>query len=373
MTAPLHIIADSNIWGANHAFQTLAGFDVVLDILEHQAITPQRLQHADILLVRSSSQVNASLLKGSPVRFVGTATIGDDHIDQLYLQENNIAFASAAGSSTASVVEYMLAALYRLEQHNHLVFKHDTLGIIGVGRIGSLLEKACLNLGLKTLCNDPPRAKQEKLQHFKDLDYLLQHADILTLHTPLLTTKNNNTRHLLNKSNIEKFQGRGIINVGRGACLDNQALLLWLNQQPQRFAILDCWEGEPAIHLKLLQHPQVYIATPHIAGHSLDGKAANTQFVYNALCAFLNIKPTWDKQQQLPPIIPPQISEDISKSQLSALLYPIMQDTSKMKDAGKQSDSFQQWFKTYRRHYPVRRSWEKTLSTMKKQSIEPFF
>ncbi|MDQ6988790.1 MAG: NAD(P)-dependent oxidoreductase, partial [Mariprofundaceae bacterium] len=260
MNTPLHIIADSNIWGAQQAFSALAGFDVRLDILEHQHITAKRVQDADILLVRSSTKVNPALLADSQVRFVGTATIGDDHVDTTYLQQRNIHFSSAAGSSTESVVEYMLAAFFQLEQLGYMDFSQDCLGIIGVGRIGGLLNQACAKLGVTTLLNDPPRQVESRQAEshdtqsgsttpFQSLNTLLQQADILTLHTPLVQGKSaaEDTLHLLNAEQISQFKGKGIINAGRGACLDNQALLAWLEQDVGRFAVLDCWEDEPNI------------------------------------------------------------------------------------------------------------------------------
>ncbi|MDQ7002087.1 MAG: NAD(P)-dependent oxidoreductase, partial [Ghiorsea sp.] len=176
---PLNIVADSNIWGVQAAFQGLKGFDVSLCSLPAHDIDKTRLNNADVLLVRSGVQVNQALLQGCKVRFVGTATIGDDHVDKLYLESQGMGFASAAGSSTQSVVEYMLATFFSLENMGKLSLSQDKLGIIGVGRIGSLLVKACSQLGLATLCNDPPKGFSASL------DNVLNTADILTLHTPL--------------------------------------------------------------------------------------------------------------------------------------------------------------------------------------------
>ncbi|MDX8387583.1 MAG: 4-phosphoerythronate dehydrogenase [Ghiorsea sp.] len=358
----LRIISDANIWGAEHAFETLSEYHVQLEILEHHEITPERVKDIDILLVRSSTKVNQGLLEGSSVRFVGTATIGDDHVDKEYLHKQGIVFSSAAGSSTESVVEFMLASFFQLEYKGKLSFQDDALGIIGVGRIGSLLDTACSKLGFKTLFNDPPRQLAEGSNNFHSLDYVLEHADVLTLHTPLIKEGEFKTTLLIGEQELKQFKGKALINAGRGPCLDNTALLDWLNKDDTRFAVLDCWENEPSINLSLLDHPQVLIATPHIAGHSLDGKAANTYFVYRDLCAYLKVKPTWDTETNLPVIPNTDLKGELIKAEISKQLYPIQQDTSAMKQEGHQADTFITWFRQYRRHYPVRRSWKKTLA-----------
>ena len=344
------LVVDNFVWGAAEAFAHLGQ----VTLLPFQDITPSTIRHADALITRSSIQSNQALLQGSNVSFVGTATIGDDHVDKAYLAAQGIAFASAAGSSTQSVVEYMLASLFTLEELGKLSFSKDKLGIIGVGRIGSLLDKACGKLGLKTLLNDPPRGLDTSL------DEVLASADIITLHTPLEKHGEHPTYHLIGADELAKFQGRGLINAGRGACVDNQALLDWLNQDEEHFAVLDCWEHEPNINMELLKHPQTIIATPHIAGHSLDGKAANTYFVYKDLCDFLQVSPTWDMDAALPNIAQ-GLTQGLSKSELALKMYPIQNDSLAMKEAAS-LDNFKAWFSPYRKNYPVRRSWDKVLA-----------
>jgi len=354
MPKQLNITADANIWGIEDAFSHLSDIKVSLNTLALSEITPQQLQHTGVLLTRSGIEINEALLHGSPVRFMGTATIGDDHVDKLYLQSQAITFASAAGSSTQSVVEYMLAVFFTLGNMGKLSFSKDKIGIIGVGRIGSLLDQACGKLGLETLLNDPPRGLNTSL------DKVLDTADILTLHTPLTHDGEFATHHLLDAEKLSQFKGKGIINAGRGACIDNQALLNWLNQDVEHFAVLDCWEDEPNINLDLLKHPQILIATPHIAGHCLDGKAANTYFIYKDLCDFLQVSPSWDMQAALPDIEMGALSSNMNKSKLALAMYPIETDTQAMKQAGK-TDNFKSWFSTYRKNYPVRRAWDKIL------------
>ncbi|MFQ5518509.1 MAG: NAD(P)-dependent oxidoreductase, partial [Mariprofundus sp.] len=262
MTQTLNIVADAHIWGIESACSELAGFDVDLQLLENSHITPANLQQTDILLTRSATRVNASLLENTPVRFAATATIGDDHYDKHWLDNHNINWANAAGSSTGSVLEYMLTVLFALHQRDLISLPNCTIGIIGAGRIGSELALLCEAMGLSVLLNDPPRARVEGGSDFYSLHEILAQSDILSLHTPLIADGIDCTHHLLNQVTLEQFKGRGIINAARGACVDNHALCDWLNAQSDRFAVLDCWEFEPTPLSGLLKHPQLTIATP---------------------------------------------------------------------------------------------------------------
>jgi len=360
----LRIVVDAHIWHVESAFSFLPGFDVDLRVLENGAITPETVHDADILLTRSSTRVNQSLLQGSRVRFAATATIGDDHLDKAYLASRGIAFANAAGSSTGSVIEYMLTALLSLHVHGLLDIPRASIGIIGAGRIGGMLAGICRAMGMQALIHDPPRARIEGEAGFCSLDVLLREADVLTLHTPLIREGRDCTVHLLDADRLSRFRGCGVINAGRGACVDNSALTNWLDGGDARFAVLDCWESEPAPLHQLLAHPQVVTGTPHIAGHSLDGKAANTQYVYNALCGWLNITPEWNMRDYLPS--PGKPVEVVCTGRLwhdlfaaANRLYPIGADHETMRAWGGLSDSgLAEAFTAYRRHYPVRRAWK---------------
>ncbi len=360
----LRIVADAHIWGVESAFSTLPGFDVDLHILEHGDICRAVLKDADVLVTRSSTQVNADLLAGTPVRFVATATIGDDHFDKVWLTDHGTAFANAAGSSTDSVIEYMITALLDLHVRGLIDISGITIGIIGAGRIGGTLTKVCKAVGMRALVNDPPRVRAEGHAGFFTLDELLQKADVLTLHTPLIREGEDCTVHLLDAERLSRFRGKGIINAGRGACVENAALADWLDADSTRFAVLDCWENEPVPMSRLLTHPQVVISTPHIAGHSLDGKAANTQYVYNALCGWLGVNPEWNMQDDLPsPDEPIEISctgslwHDLFTA--ATRLYPVDTDCEAMRRWGNLSAAeLANAFTRYRRHYPVRRAWE---------------
>ena len=363
MTTALKIIADAHIWGVESAFSSLPGFDVDLTVLENSRIKPDAVRQADILLTRSSTRVHAGLLEGSCVRFAGTATIGDDHYDKAWLDQAGIAWANAAGSSTGSVVEYMVAALLYLHEQQRISIPDSCIGIIGAGRIGSKVEAICRAMGMQVVVNDPPRARNEGKAHFCSLHELLQQADLITLHTPLIREGADCTRHLLNSARLRQFDGRGVINAARGACVDNHALLQWLDDKPERFAAVDCWEHEPHPEQRLFSHAGMAVATPHIAGHSVDGKAANTWFIYKALCAFLHIEPAWNMRDHLPtPPSPHTIAAqgDCWHQLHSAAshLYALEQDHQTMQSWSDLSAcELPNAFTGYRRHYPVRRAW----------------
>ncbi len=359
----LRIVADAHIWGVESAFSALPGFDVDLHILENRDICRQTLMDTDILLTRSSTIVNANLLAETAVRFAATATIGDDHYDKQWLDANNITWANAAGSSTGSVIEYMLAVLLEMQDRDIISIPNTTIGIIGVGRIGRALATVCQSMGMNILLNDPPRSRSEGEKGFCSLDQLLNQADLLTLHTPLIRGGDDCTKHLLNAERLNQFKGRGIINAARGSCVDNMALVQWLDDDTSRFAALDCWEHEPHPDRSLLAHAGMAIATPHIAGHSLDGKATNTQYIYHALCHYLHIEPVWNIQNHLPSAdFPHTISaQGGSWHQLHTAanyLYPLAEDDETMKSWSDLTHSeLAHAFSGYRRHYPARRAW----------------
>lgn len=355
----LKIVADAHVWGVEKAFSSFKGYDVDLNVLEVARIDTRCLRDADVLITRSSLKVNASLLVDTVLRFVGTATVGDDHIDQGFLANEGVQFASAAGSSTGSVLEYMLSALLFMQQEKKWLWREQTLGIIGVGRIGSEVAVLAKKLGMKVLLCDPPRMRQEGLGDFVSMQKLLLDADILSIHTPLIRDGEDATWHLLNEDILATFQGHTLINAARGSVLSQEALLLWLNQDRQHAAVLDCWENEPHISASLLKHSGLLLGTAHIAGHSLDGKAANTFYVYKALCDHLGVDACW--QPDLSNISASLKDVDHQMNYQDVIDdYDIEQDAQQLQRcAGLPSLELAQQFKKIRRHYPVRRSWLK--------------
>ena len=261
------------------------------------------VRDADLLLVRSVTPVNAALLEGSRVKFVATATIGTDHVDLDYLQSHGIGFTSAAGSNANSVAEYVVAAMLELADRHKFRLRGKTLGVVGVGNVGSRVVQFAEALGLRVLPNDPPRQRAEKLAHFVSLKQILAEADIITTHVPLTRQGADATFHLLDKEQLAALEARRpiLINTARGPVIDNKALLKAIDGERVGGVVLDVWENEPNILPELLD--VVDIGTPHIAGYSFDGKANGAQMIYEAACKFFGTPPAW-KPSMPPPEVP---------------------------------------------------------------------
>jgi erythronate-4-phosphate dehydrogenase len=280
----MKILADANIPYVEEAFGNLGQVELVPGRL----IGPTQVRDADVLLVRSVTPVNADLLAGSRVRFVGSATIGVDHVDLAYLQERHIAFAYAPGSNANSVAEYVVAAVLALPESSRA---RGALGIIGLGRIGRLVQRKAEALGMTVLANDPPLERAGRAG-LVTLDKLLTESDIVSCHVPLTTTGLDATFHLLNETHLAVMRPHAVVvNTARGPVVDNAALLLALRQGRIGGAVLDVWEGEPALQSELIR--AVSLGTPHIAGYSADGKLKGTQMLYEAACALLERPLQW--------------------------------------------------------------------------------
>ena len=288
----MKIVADENIPFVEQIFGRLGEVATYAG----REIDSSSVKEANILLLRSVTRVDENLLGGSKVRFVGTATIGCDHVDIDYLKKQGIAFSSAAGSNANSVAEYIVAALLILARRHAFSLSGKTIGVVGVGNVGSrVVEKAGI-LNMNTLQNDPPLARKTHSAHFRPLEELLQESDILTLHVPLTYEGQDATCHLANNSLFQKLKSDSfLINTSRGAVVDNQALLMALKEGKLAGAVLDVWEGEPEISEELLT--AVELGTPHIAGYSLDGKTNATLLIYQATCNFLNVSCEWELPQ----------------------------------------------------------------------------
>ena len=283
----LKIIIDENIAFAREAFNQFG--QIIL--LPGKKITNQELQKADILIVRSVTQVNEDLLKNTAVKFVGTATIGTDHIDLDYLNKNNIVFADAKGCNAYSVAEYVITALLFLADKLDLKLSDKTIGIVGVGNIGSKVAAFANALGMKVLLNDPPLQRNGDKREFLPLDKILS-TDIITFHVPLIKEGVDKTYHILDKEKMGLINKNAIlINTSRGPVVDNKELINVIREKNLR-VVLDVWENEPDVNLDLLK--EVLIGSPHIAGYSREGKVNGTKMIYNALCNYLNVEQKFD-------------------------------------------------------------------------------
>lgn len=271
-----------------------------------RAFSADALAEADVLLVRSVTRVNADLLAGSPVRFVGTCTIGTDHLDQDYLAAADIAWASAPGCNARGVVDYVLGSLLALAEVAGCRLDERCYGVVGAGQVGSRLVEVLRGLGCRVLVCDPPRQEREG-GDFVSLDEVLEHCDAISLHTPLSADGRWPTRHLLDAERLARLRpGTWLINASRGAVVDNAALHALLMRRPDVEAVLDVWEGEPLVDVALAEHCR--IATPHIAGYSLEGKARGTAQIYRAFCAHLGLQPELELDSLLPEAWLPQLT-----------------------------------------------------------------
>lgn len=316
------------------------------------------VKHADALIVRSRTQVNAELLEGSSVQFVGSTVVGLDHIDQTYLNDKKIKFYSAQGCNANSVAEFVISALFDLAETKQFDLTQKTLGIIGVGHVGSLVYEKATILGITCLLNDPPRQRQQALENqqdiFVDLETCLK-ADIITFHTPLTLSGSDATLDLLSAERLAKILPHQIIiNAARGGIINEAA---WC-KTPTLANVIDCWENEPNISESL--YKTAYLATPHIAGHSLEAKVAGSEMVYQTLCKFWKIpeQQTWKKEL---PSDPPEIVIS-EKGSDQAILNRVFKKThdSHQDDAAIRAETMTEVhnkYEFYRRNFPMYREW----------------
>jgi erythronate-4-phosphate dehydrogenase len=281
------IVAESVLSGAE-AFATLGAVCVRPD----RAIGPADVRDADALVVRSKTAVNAALLDGARLAFVGTATAGYDHFDLPALADRGVAWTAAPGCNATSVAEYIVSALLALAARENRPLEGRTLGIVGVGQVGSRVARRAQALGMIPLLNDPPRALAEGADGFLPLAELLPRADYITLHVPLEDAGPFPTRRLADARFFAGLRpGAVFLNASRGEVVDEDALRLALASGTIERAVLDVWDHEPDADPALVE--AVAFATPHIAGYSWDGKLAGTRQVYEAACRFFEVEPRW--------------------------------------------------------------------------------
>ena len=306
--------------------------------LPAEAITAEAVRDADALIVRTRTRCDASLLEGSRVRFIATATIGFDHIDTTWCDAHGIRWTNAPGCNASSVCQYVECALRLLASEGTVTLTPaTTIGIVGVGHVGSLVKAMAERLGLRTLCCDPPLAEREILSFgLVDLEALAAQSDILTFHVPLTKDGPYPTWHMADEAFFASLQRKPLfINTSRGAVVETAALKAALREGRIRQAVIDVWEGEPDIDSELLRMAR--ITTPHIAGYSADGKARASQMVLDALTtAFPQLQE--ESGEALAAETPPP----------SSVPYDIDADSRRLKAS---PDTFE-----YQRgHYPLRR------------------
>lgn len=319
-----------------------------------RTLTAEQVSDADILLVRSITKVNEELLHlNKNLIFVGTATIGVDHIDHEYLGKRNINYTSAPGCNAISVAEYVLSALVVLAERHLFNVQNLTVGIIGAGNTGTRLSEKLTALGIKHLLCDPLLAQSGDEREFVSLEQALS-CDVISLHVPLVRDGKCPTYHLLDEKRLSVLGDEQIlINACRGEVIDNKALLKLKQQGLKTKLVLDVWEAEPNILQPLI--PFADIATAHIAGYSLEGKARGSEMLYLSLCQQIKFTPKKQLNQFLPApsIDRVEIKHDFSElllNQLVKMVYDVRRD-----DALFRHQINCQGFDYIRKTYPVRR------------------
>lgn len=309
--------------------------------------TPALVKDADALIIRTRTRCNRALLQGSSVRFIATATIGFDHIDTEYCREAGIAWSNAPGCNSASVAQYLMSSLLLLQQIRGKQLQGLTLGIIGVGNVGTKIIQVAQELGMRVLLNDLPRQDKEGNANFSSLQTLAEECDILTFHVPLYKEGKYKTLHLADDAFFRSLKRRPvIINTSRGEVIETNALLNALENNLISDAIIDVWENEPDINLTLLN--KALLGTPHIAGYSADGKANATRMSLDALCRFFHLKADYR-------ITPPEPESPVIHAATPTDAYLQMYDPRRDSDALK---AHPELFETLRGDYPLRREKE---------------
>ena len=297
----IRIIADDRIPFLKGVLEPYAD----ITYLPGRLIGNEQIRDVDALLIRTRTKCTESLLKHSKVSFIGTATIGFDHIDTKYCETRQIKWTNAPGCNSSSVQQYIAAALLKISGDFHFSLRDKTIGIIGVGNVGSKIEKFAKILGMNVLLNDPPRGRKEGNKFFVDINTILKESDIVSLHVPLNIVGEDKTYHLFNDKLIRIMKkGAWLINSSRGEVAETSAVKRALCSGKIGGVVMDVWENEPDIDHELLD--KSFLATPHIAGYSTDGKANGTAMIVNDLGNTFNIPLTdW-----YPEVIPmPHICE----------------------------------------------------------------
>ena len=282
------IVIEANIPFIRGVFEPMA--DVVY--LNPEQITPEAMVDADALITRTRTTVDSSLLSGSKCSIVASATIGLDHVDKEWCDSHGVMVANAPGCNAPAVAQYVLSSLLHLFPGG---LSGKTIGVVGVGHVGSIVARWAEDLGMRVMMCDPPRAEREGTKGFCTIDEIAAGADVITFHTPLTGSGDCPTFHLCSKEFVGRLTKQPvIINSARGGVVDTEAVIDGLQSGNISRAVIDCWENEPDISRRLLD--MASIATPHIAGYSREGKIRATRMAVEAVCSRFGFpNPQWDE------------------------------------------------------------------------------
>ncbi len=348
----IKIVADNKIPFLKGELELFAD----VEYLSPAEITYANVKDADALLVRTRTKCDANLLDGSNVKFIATATIGFDHIDTNYCDSHNIKWVSAPGCNSSSVMQYVASALLSLSVSKKFSLPDLSIGIIGVGSVGTKVTRVAKSFGMKVLLNDPPRKRLEENRNFIELDELVEQSDIITFHVPLNKEGRDKTYHMADETFFEKFdRGKIIINTSRGEVVKTKALKDSIRNGIVKACMLDVWENEPEIDPELLS--LVDIATPHIAGYSVDGKANGTAVCLRAISSFFDsgIDLHWYPDAIPQPPNSNTIEIDCAKKSDQQIFLEAVLYTYKILNDDKTLRSSAGTFEKQRENYPVRR------------------
>lgn len=312
------------------------------------------VKDADVLIIRTVRRMDEELLAGSSVKLICTATIGFDHIDTEYCDRSGIIWRNAPGCNSGSVQQFIASSLITIARKKNFSLKDKTIGVVGIGNVGSKVAAICENLGMRVLRNDPPRERSEGGDKFVSLDYIKQHADIITFHTPLTKEGEDKTYHLADKSFFESLSKNPIIiNSARGGIVETSAVKSAIESGLISGAIIDCWENEPNIDLEYLN--MVDQCSPHIAGYSADGKANASRMSLERIAEFFDLSKDPIAQIEAPqperPIVDLSTFETSNRIE-DAVMWtydPAYDSESLLKEPAK--------FSSFRANYPLRREY----------------
>lgn len=337
----MKIVVDDKIPYISQAVESIA--DKVV-YAPGKDFTNEMIKDADAIIVRTRTKCNRKLLEGTNVRFIATATIGFDHIDTAYCREAGIEWANCPGCNAGGVEQYVQSVLILLSGRHGRNLNEMTMGVVGVGNVGSRVADMARRMGLRVLLCDPPRQEAEGGDAFCPFETVVAEADIITFHVPLTMEGKYRTFHYADEPFFERIKdGCWIINTSRGEVVDTKAIKVALNSGKIADAVIDVWEGEPDIDMELLE--KAFIATPHIAGYSADGKANASRMSMDNICRFFGLEANYE-------INAPEPGEPdiVAASEYDALLriYNPMEDCKRLRE--RPAD-----FEKLRGDYPVRR------------------
>jgi len=352
----MKILADENI---PHVKELYSEFAKIVTC-DGRKITADKLADVDVLLVRSVTKVNRGLLEGTSVKFVGTATIGLDHIDTDWLNEQNIKYTNAPGCNSIAVAEYILSGLLVIAQKYDIDLRTTKVGIVGAGNVGTAVSERLDIIGIPYVLYDPPLQQRGDPREMVD-EIGLADCEFITFHVPLTTEKDSQwpTDQMVDASFLAKMKRmKYLFNTSRGHVINGEALKNWLDSNNEYQAIIDVWENEPFIDRDLVE--KCFLSTPHIAGHTREGKTRGTTMNYHAFCKYFEYEDKLDDDTFLKRDMPKDIihlrqEQSYMRALASAVwnVYDIRDDDKALR--GGLNKDMTKHFDRLRKGYKVRR------------------